>query len=261
MSSLLQKAAALRPGTAGSRPGAPVSAMVEAPTRVVLPRVNLLPPEIEESRRFRRVQTGLGGAVAFVLVLVVLGVLLASGAVGRANDDQTTATADQMTVKRETGTYKGVTDTYTRTAAVQAMLTQAMAREVRYSGFLQKLSVSMPANVQLNNISFTEASAAAGAAAPGAAAAPPAGATAGAAAGAAGAAAGAAGTVTMSGVAVSHSDVAAWLEAVVEQPGYGLPVLQSSTQAAANGTTSVTWSTTVPLTDAALSGRYTKVGD
>ena len=49
-----------------------------------LPRVNLLPPEIEEQRRFRKVQIGLGAGVVAAVGVVGALTLLASGAVGDA---------------------------------------------------------------------------------------------------------------------------------------------------------------------------------
>ncbi|MGH8938093.1 MAG: hypothetical protein ACRDV2_01960, partial [Actinomycetes bacterium] len=49
-----------------------------------LPRVNLLPPEIEEQRRFRRVQAGLGGAVAVAVALVAAGFVMANSEVSSA---------------------------------------------------------------------------------------------------------------------------------------------------------------------------------
>ena len=52
-----------------------------------LPRVNLLPPEIEQQRRFRHVQVGLGGAVLASLVVAGALVVAAGAQVGKAQDD------------------------------------------------------------------------------------------------------------------------------------------------------------------------------
>jgi hypothetical protein len=51
-----------------------------------VPRVNLLPPEILESRRFARTQRLLGGAVAGTVLLAGAGVLWAQLQVGSAQE-------------------------------------------------------------------------------------------------------------------------------------------------------------------------------
>ncbi|MEA2346973.1 MAG: hypothetical protein QOG62_760, partial [Thermoleophilaceae bacterium] len=52
-----------------------------------LPQVNLLPPEIEQQRRFRRVQVALGGAVLASIVVAAGLFVVASGQVSSAQDD------------------------------------------------------------------------------------------------------------------------------------------------------------------------------
>ncbi len=219
---------------------------------VVLPRVNLLPPEILELRRFRRVQMGLGGGVVAALLLVVLLYLAATGAVSDANGQVDAAGAEQRALQTESAQFRDVTATYKRAADAQTLLTAALGDEVRYSRLLSDLSLSIPPNVWIKNIAYTQG-AAAGAAAP-ATAAPAAPATPG------GAAAPGIGTVTVSGVAYAHEDVSLWLESLAAQKGYAGPLLQSSTEALLGTRKVVNWSTTVILSADALSGRYAKAG-
>lgn len=209
---------------------------------VLLPRVNLLPPEILEAARFRRVQRGLGAAVAVAVVAV--GVLYA-GAASAVSDEQTrldAATSEQQALSREAATYREVTALNTRTAAAEAMLVQAMGPEVRYSRFLNDLAVTVPEHVWVTSATFTQSPAPA----------PAAGA----------ATAGAIGTVSIAGVAYDHDDVAVWLETLAAQKGYAEPSLQNATEAYIGTRKVVNWATSVVLTADALSGRYptTKAG-
>lgn len=201
---------------------------------MVLPRVNLLPPEIEEVRRFRRVQGGLAGTV--VLALAVVGVLYAgaSSAAGEAEDELLVASSTTSTLQAESLKFRDVTATYQRAEAAEAMLVAAMSEEVRYSRFLNDLALTMPDGVWLKEMTFTQAGPVEGT--PGI------------------------GSVAMSGTAFDHRDVAVWLETLAAQQGYALPQLQSSSEVLLGPKKVVDWSTTVVLAPSALSGRYAKTG-
>jgi Tfp pilus assembly protein PilN len=207
-----------------------------------LPRVNLLPPEIAESRRFRRIQMGLGGAVLGAVGIVALLYVSASSSVSGAQSSLDTATAQHTSLQAETAKYSQVTAIYGRAAAAQAMLTQAMGEEVRFSQFMNDLSLTVPENVWLKNVTFTQT-----VATPATAAAPTAGlATTG------------IGSVTFTGVGFSHDDVAVWLESLASQKGYADPYFTNSTEALLGTRKTVNLTSTATLTPAAYSGRYTK---
>jgi len=208
-----------------------------------LPRVNLLPPEIAETRRFRRIQIGLGGAVLGAVGIVALLYVAAASCVSSAQTDFDTANAKHASLQTEAAKYSQVTAVYARAAAAQAMLTQAMGEEVRYSQFLNDLSLSVPENVWLKNITFAQTGAAA---------------TAVPAAGANPLNAAGIGTVTFTGVGFKHDDVAVWLESLASQKGYANPYFSSSTEALLGTRKTVNFTSTVSLTPAAYSGRYTK---
>lgn len=214
---------------------------------LLLPRVNLLPPEIAEGRRFRRVQMGLGGGVVAAVGVVALLYVSACGSVSTANEQVDAAGAQQRTLQSQTAQYRDVAATYQRTADAQAMLVDAMGQEVRYSRFLNDLTQSIPNGVWLKNVTFTQAAVTAAAPA-GSASAPTATTVAG------------LGTVTLSGVAYQHTDVATWLESLAAQKGYTGPLLQTSTEVLLGTKKVVNWSTTVTLSPEALSGRYPKTG-
>lgn len=199
-----------------------------------LPRVNLLPPEIGEGRRFRRVQYGLGAAVVGVVALVGAGLVLANGAVSSEQQRLDTATAQGARLQAESAKYTEVTKVYAQAAAAEAMLTQAMGQEVRYSRLLSDLSLSVPQNVWLKELKLAQGTPAAGAVDPGV------------------------GTLTVSGVGFSHDDVAVWLESLAGQKTLADPYFSSSTEALIGTKKVITFSSTATLTNDALSGRYTK---
>lgn len=201
-----------------------------------LPRVNLLPPEIGESRRFRRIQYGLAGGVALTVGAVALLYVAAVGSVDNATTELQAVQTEQSALRAKQAEYASVTAVYARAAAAQAMLTQAMGQEVQYSDFLSDLSLTVPENVWLKSLTFTQAPAPAalGSTEPGI------------------------GTVTVSGVGFTHDDVAAWLESLAGQQGYTNPYFSSSKEILIGTRQVVEFSSTATLTSDALSGAYTK---
>lgn len=202
-----------------------------------LPRVNLLPPEIGERQTLRRVQFGIGLGVLAALAVTALLYFGATSSVAEAQDSVDTASAEHTQLVSRAAGFRDVTDVYARTAAAEAMLVDAMSEEVRYSRFLDAFSRTLPDRVWVTNLTFSQ-----GAAVPGAAA------TAG------------IGTVTMTGTAYGHDDVAVWLEALDAQEGYEGAYLQSATERRLGGRVVVDFSTSVSLTAEALSGRFTRAG-
>ena len=201
----------------------------------VLPRVNLLPPEIAESARFRRITYGLGGGLLGALGVVALLYVGALAAVNEANTELETATASGAALQVETAKYADVEAVYARAAAAQAMLTSAMGEEVRYSRYLNDLSLTVPENIWVKDVTFaqTPAPAALGSTVPGI------------------------GTVTFTGVGFKHDDVAVWLDSLAKQKGYINPYFTTSTKALLGNRSTVNFTSTVTMTADALSGRYT----
>ena len=202
---------------------------------VVLPKVNLLPPEIAERARFRRVQLGLGGGVLAAIGVVALLYVGASSSLTEANTELETQQATTTQLQAESAKYQDVTTVYANAAAAEAMLTQAMGEEVRYSQFLNDLSLTVPENVWVKGISFAQAAVppALGSTEPGI------------------------GTVTFTGVGFKHDDVAVWLESLAKQKGYVNPYFSSSTEGLIGTRKTVSFTSTVTMTPDALSKRYT----
>ena len=203
---------------------------------VALPKVNLLPPEIAEGVRFRRIQMALGSGVLAAVGVVALLYLGATGAVNDATTDLEAAQDTRSALQAETAKYAEVEAVYSRAAQAQAMLTQAMGEEIRFSQYLNDLSLTVPDNVWLSDVTFDQApvAPAVGQSEPGI------------------------GTVTFSGVGFSHDDVAVWLDSLAKQKGYANPYFTNSTKELIGTRSTMKFTSTVTLTPAALSGRYSK---
>ena len=207
----------------------------------VMPRVNLMPPEIAEAAKFRRFQLAMGGAVVGAVAVVVALYMSAHGGVASAQTQVDNAKQQNIALQAQLAQLSSVQDVYTQVAARQAMLGQAMGDEIRWSTYLNDLSLRVPDHVWLTNMNAVENSGTAPAAGtPGAPVST------------------AIGTVTFSGVAFSHDDVATWLEVLAKEKGYANPYFTNSSESAIGPRTVDNFSSTVDLGPDAKSGRYTK---
>jgi len=213
--------------------------VVPVASAAVLPRVNLLPPEIGERLQLRRVQSALGLGVLAALGATALLYLGATSSVAQAQESLGAASAQHTRLVQSTHDFQDVTAVYTRTAAAEAMLVDAMSEEVRYSRFLDAFSTTLPDRVWVTDLTFTQTPPATtgtdGSATP-------------------------IGTVTITGTAYAHDDVAVWLETLADLEGFDAPYLQSSTERLLGGRTVVDFTTSVQLTSEALSGRFVRTG-
>ena len=202
-------------------------------TRVqTLPRVNLLPPEIEEARRFRRLQAGLAATTVAALAVVGGLYLHANGTVAAAEEELAVAQQQQTELNAEAAQYAEVPRTYAQVAAAEAQLQIALAPEIVWANYLADLSVTIPENVWLTSMSVTSGSAAVPATNP---------------LGTPGI-----GTVTFEGRAMKHNDVATWLERLAGQKGYADSSFSKSDVQELDEQEYVQFSSTVTVTADAL---------
>jgi Tfp pilus assembly protein PilN len=207
-----------------------------------LPRVNLLPPEIEEARRFRKVQVGLGGGVLATAAVVGLLTVLAASGVHDAQEDLDASTARQTALQGQVAQYAEVPVVQARVDAAESQLGLAMGKEVRWSYFLNDLSLTIPRKVWLTSMTVTQpvddtsvvAAPTTTYLTPGIA------------------------TVTFAGNAYTHPDVAAWLDGLAKQKGLTQPYFTSSTKQAIAGEDAVTFSSQATVTEDLLSNRWTQ---
>jgi Tfp pilus assembly protein PilN len=204
--------------------------------------VNLLPPEIHEAAKFRRLQFALAG-VGVAAVAVVGGLTYqAHHSVSAAKSQLAQAQAQQTSLQSQVTGIQSVSQVYTQVAAKQAMLTRAMGSEIRWSYYLTDLSLRVPSNVWLTNVTATESG-------PGAVGAPTTAVP-------SPLVQSGIGTVQFSGVAFSHDDVASWLDALAKEKGFTQVYFSSSTKGLIGTRPVVNFVSQASLSAAALSGRY-----
>lgn len=220
-----------------------MSGSVDTTQAMRLPSVNLIPQEIAEANKFRRVQLALGASLVAAAAVVVALSFQASHDVSSAKGRVAAAQQETTQLQAQRASLQSVQDVFNQLAAKQQMLTQAMSPEIRWSFYLEDLSLRIPNNVWLTNVSATENTAASGSTAtsPGAVA--------------------GVGSVTFAGTAFSHDDVATWLDVLAKEKGWASPYFSNSTEAMIGNHKVVNFSSSVVLTDAAKSGRYNSASE
>jgi len=206
------------------------------------PRVNLLPPEIGERARFRKVQSGLALAVLSAAGLAGLLYFMAVGEAGQASRELDATRATTATLQAEAATYAEVPRIYTQVAAAEAQLTQAMGQEIRWSYYLNDLSLRIPEDLWLDRLTVTQNVDATTGTLPtaGPTGSPP------------------VATVTFEGTALEHVDVAAWLRSLLKMQGNYDPYFTRSDRTTIGDTSVVDFDSSVSIDDKALSGRYSE---
>jgi Tfp pilus assembly protein PilN len=210
-----------------------------------LPRVNLMPPEIAEALRFRRLQLAMGGAVLVAAVAVAGLYTHAKSGISGAQSQLTAAQGQQTTLQTKLNGLASVRTTFADVQSKQALLGQAMGQEIRWSYMLNDLSFRIPSDVWLTSVQATESTVGT-AGQPPLAAAPIAGET-----------ATSVGTVSFSGIAFKHDDVATWLDALAKEKGFAQPTFTSSSEEAIGSRPVVGFGSSVLVDQHALSNRYT----
>jgi Tfp pilus assembly protein PilN len=227
--------------------------------RVSLPRVNLLPKEIKQRRLVRRQRGGV--AVAFVVLLALLGFWYMRESQklteARQEADRERAVAAGLRAKKaELQPYAALGS---QIAAAEQLRAKVYAREIRFSGILQDISAIIPGDVWLTQMSVAlkETGPAAGAGGAAAALTP----------GSPGAGAPVA-SITFTGASLGHVDVGSFVKALSSGPKrhgsrvYLNPYFTASQKdSEEGGETTVTFSATVDLSQAAFSGRFQAGGN
>jgi hypothetical protein len=235
--------------------------------RVNLPRVNLLPKQIKEHRLVQRQRGGI--AVALVLLLALLGLWYVRESqklteVRQEADRERAVAAGLRARKAELQPYAAMES---QIAAAEQLRAKVYAREIRFSGILQDISAIIPGDVWLTQMSLAVKKNDAEAAGGGTAAA----ATSGAASttvtpGSPGAGSPVA-SITFTGSGLEHVDVGGFMRALAAGPKkrgsrvYLNPYFTASQKSGEEGgETTVAFSATVDLSQAAFSGRFQAAG-
>lgn len=220
-------------------------------TPVVLPCVNLLPPEIAERRRASIVKLRLGGVVVAAAAVVGLVYFQVAGGVAPAQDRLNAAQSQGTTLQHQIANLSNVTKTQKELDGARAAVSKALGNEVRWSRYLNDLSITLPSNIWVTNVAISET------AVPTASGTSSASATTSASA----AAAKGLGTLTIEGDALSFNDVAVWLETLAKEKGYANVWLTQGTSTLIGAQNVIQFTSTVTFTPDVLSQRYTQAGN
>jgi Tfp pilus assembly protein PilN len=215
---------------------------VQSASPVVMPQVNLMPPEIAETERLRRLQRAMAGAVVVSAVLVGGLYWHTKQGVSSAQNQLTAAQAQHTSLNVKYSALNDVQQVFTQVQAKQLLVQQAMGQEVRWSFVLNDMTTAVPDNVWLSGITAQES------ALPGSTAAPTVGAD--------GTTAGI-GNIVFTGLAFRHNDVANWLDAMARVKGFADPSFSTSVKGLIAPKSIVNWTSQVVLSATALSNRYT----
>jgi len=218
---------------------APVSGLTS------LPRINLLPPEIHVQRRLRRVQMQLAGAGVLAVLIVIALFLLAMSSVSSANADLEASRVEKAELQEKVDGLANVRQTYTLVDQASGMLRAAGSGEVLWSSYLGDLGPLLPADAWLTKVTVVSTSTTAASAAP-----PPAGTPVAAPQGIA--------TITFEGTALAHIQVANWLDSIAKERAWTNASFSKSDEKLVGSRKTYDFTSTVTVTAAALSGRYTK---
>lgn len=210
-----------------------------------VPRVNLLPPEIIESRRFRRTQRILGGCVLGVLAAVGGVYVLAHERASSAAEELAVAQAETTRLKAEEAKYAEVPRIIAQVDAAKEARGQALATNVAWYRYLNDLALTYPQEVWLENMTATVA---APGGTTGTAPVPVAGSNPIATPGI--------GTVTFTGTATDHDHVAEWLDVLAGTKGFADAYFTNSSRTQIDGQDVVNFTSQVVVTGDALWNRY-----
>ncbi len=194
-------------------------------------RINLLPPEIRARRRQRR--TLLIAVLAGLVLLVFLAVvtLIQRGTIRAEEEELTRLQAQQGRLQEDIARLQQFGDLQATVEQRRAVLAVALANDVAWSRYLNDLSLIMPDNSWLVNMSLS--------AAPGAA---PSGEQ-------------AYGTVTFSGFVFDFPGLAGWLTRVAQIDGVTFLYLSSGARTDLHGREVVSFASNANVTAALLSQR------
>jgi Tfp pilus assembly protein PilN len=213
---------------------------VQLTSSVVMPQVNLMPPEIAEAQRLHRLQRGMAGAV--LLSAIAVGGLYwhAKQGVSSAQSELAANQAQHASLQTKYNGLNDVQQVFTAVQAKQDLVQRAMSQEIRWSFMLNDLTTRVPDNVWVTGVIAAETTAPGSTAAPAVSGSVP-----------------SIGTLSFSGVAFHHDDVANWLDSMAKVKGFADPTFSTSVKAPIGNRIVVNFSSSVNLSTNALSNRYT----
>lgn len=221
-----------KPGAGDTTTVAPVT---QAPYQI--PRVNLLPPEIEAERSFRTTRIALGGAVLGVVGLLAGGYLWATLDANNAADDLAAEQATTQQLNDEKGKYARVPEVLSEVEAVRQARQASMTQDVLWAPQLDQIVTEMPADMSFKSMTIAFDADTTSVTNP---LQNPDG----------------VGSIAVESLGTNHTTAAAWLEAASKHPGYVNPFLSASTYTDEAGQVKTMFTTSTRFTPEIYSGRY-----
>jgi Tfp pilus assembly protein PilN len=210
-----------------------------------LPRVNLLPPEVHQARKLRKLQLGLGAGVAVVAVILGGLYVMQSRDASTAADQLATVQAQTTTLNTQKAQYADVPRTLGQIEAAEDARQAAMGNDVSWYRYLNDLTYITPKNVWLDGVTVTFSGSSSGSTSTASTASTTGSTTTPGIA-----------TITFAGHGYAHNDVAAWLDAVAKEKGWTDAYFTNSKINAINNHKTVDFTSSVTVTAKALSHRY-----
>lgn len=196
-------------------------------------RVNLLPPNILEGHRSRRVAALVGVGAAAVLLMIILFYVLQTQRLSDAQSKVDTQKAANQNLQTQIVGLQSYAALQTAAQAQQQLLREAYADEVSFSRLLMDVSRVIPSDMDLNTLTLQLSAPAAGTPTT--------------------ASTRFVGTLSASGTAASVQSIATWLTRLEQVEGWVNPWASNATLSTDNST--YTFSSTVDLTNAIVTGR------
>lgn len=195
-------------------------------------QINLLPPDIAQKRRARQitfllVAGGLGLIALLVLIFLVQTARLAGE---RGKLEEAERVNDRL--ERQVNQLQGFAQLQTTLRTKEQLLGRLTANEVRWSLLLNNISLRIPSDVWLTNLSGSVQPPAPGAARPGQTV--------------------AVGTIQVAGVTFTHLDVARWLSRLADVDEFVFPYLSLSSKTELANRPVVEFNSSVQLSQKAL---------
>jgi len=118
-------------------------------------QVNLLPPDILQGQRHRRLTLTVLAAGAIILALIIIFFLIQVGRLGSVNDDIAAKKQSNAQLQSQIDSLQRYDDLQVQAQQAQSQLDAAYAGEVSFSGMLMDLSRVIPSDAYLSTFSAT----------------------------------------------------------------------------------------------------------
>lgn len=173
---------------------APLETVVPLTSEHPVARVDLMPPEIHERRRFARAKGWMGTALVLTVAAIGGGYTVSAADAARAQDELAVEQARTVTLQAEAAQYAEIPLLLARIDRAETALETAMATDVQWYSYLSQIGQTTPSGVWFTTLNAATL-------APGALAADPL------------APQDAVAEVSTTGRALTYTDVATWMDA------------------------------------------------